>query len=573
MDSTERRYSSPQTTNMQNTNQASQLTHASLEELENWTTMDLDLMVRKFTSTSDCHQWARYVMTEESLDPIEISDETSSTPIEEAERRFIAFFLKLARTLFELARVPIFREITLASMVLKDRQRRIFTLKLRCTWIDFIPLDIYNSIFDITVRACDWMAENSPRSDHQEKILSSIHRQVFERLREQVPGGDSTIPVLKTAHQLGIPFMHLGLGAYQIGWGSQARRLDRSATELDSAIGAKLSHNKVTAGNLLRLAGLPAPVHVVVDEPASALAAAERLGFPVVVKPVDGDRGEGVTVDISDADELRTSVAHALQFSVAKKVIVERQVAGVCHRLFVANGGLLYAVKRWPIAVRGDGKRSVNDLVNEALKEQKRLPPWTRSRLRPLDERARAALAHEGLSPNTIPPMGSLAPLRRIESTADGGVDEEVTANVHPANLSAALIATKLFGLHVAGIDIISPDIARPWYENGAIINEVNFAPLFGGGDVSRSYIASFLTEFLNGDGRIPVERHDSEEAALAQQLLHHRQGRRCYFTTPTRTLDSCGKLVSMPFRKLNQRLKALVYRFDVDAIVYCLGD
>ena len=67
MDSTERRYSSPQTTNMQNTNQASQLAHASLEELENWTTMDLDLMVRKFTSTSDCHQWARYVMTEESL--------------------------------------------------------------------------------------------------------------------------------------------------------------------------------------------------------------------------------------------------------------------------------------------------------------------------------------------------------------------------------------------------------------------------------------------------------------------------------------------------------------------------
>lgn len=92
MDITERRYSSSQTTNMQNTNQASQLTHASLEELENWTTMDLDLMVRKFTSTSDCHQWARYVMTEESLDPIEISDETSSTPIEEAERRFIAFF-------------------------------------------------------------------------------------------------------------------------------------------------------------------------------------------------------------------------------------------------------------------------------------------------------------------------------------------------------------------------------------------------------------------------------------------------------------------------------------------------
>lgn len=97
-----------------------------------------------------------------------------------------------------------------------------------------------------------------------------------------------------------------------------------------------------------------------------------------------------------------------------------------------------------------------------------------------------------------------------------GGVDEDVSHCIYPANLDIALRAVELFRLQVAGVDIITPDIARPWFENGAIINEVNFAPLSGGGEISRQHIPTFLHRLLGGNGRIPVEVFVGGSAALS---------------------------------------------------------
>ena len=138
---------------------------------------------------------------------------------------------------------------------------------------------------------------------------------------------------------------------------------------------------------------------------------------------------------------------------------------------------------------------------------------------------------------------------------------------VHPENLYVSLQAAKLFGLHVAGIDIISPDITKPWYANGAIINEVNFAPLFGGAEISRSYIPAFFAEFIYGDGKIPIEVFDTEETALAFQKEQAAKGNRCYMTTASRTIDELGKKIVMPLKDLRQRIRALIMRSDVDSI------
>jgi cyanophycin synthetase len=96
--------------------------------------------------------------------------------------------------------------------------------------------------------------------------------------------------------------------------------------------------------------------------------------------------------------------------------------------------------------------------------------------------------------------------LRDIESTQWGGWDEEVTDQLHPDNLAIALQAAQLLGLSVAGVDVISQDITVPWHQNGAIVNEVNHAPLLGGGEISRRYIPEFLRGLMQGDGRIPTE-------------------------------------------------------------------
>lgn len=486
---------------------------------------------------------------------------------------FLAFFLRTLRLFCELGRLPVF-DVPRIVAVSRDTGSPLRpVVELELPLVPFVSESTYRIALDETVRLCDWMAASLPTPLNVGRVFDAVENRLIEPLRKRVPGGESTIPVLRAAHASGIPFMHLGQGVYQLGWGSRARRLDRGSTGLDSAMGAKLAESKAVTANILRLAGLPAPVHVVVGSEARALAAADRLGFPVVVKPADRDRGEGVSVDVMDHQAVRLGYAHARQQSKSGQVLIERQVAGVCHRLFVANGRLLYAVKRLPMSITGDGRHTIAQLVARAFDIETSRAPWRRSRIQPIDGKAIEALAAVGLSVESVLPAGVLAPLRRIESTADGGVDEDVTARVNRDNAAAAVAAAAVLGLHVAGVDIISPDIARPWHDNGAVINEVNFSPLFGGGEISRAAIPRFLADFVEGDGRIPVELFDAEDAARARQAQCRRDGIRCHVITSTMTVDSAGNALVMPFQDARQRIKALICRPDVDAIAAVLPE
>jgi hypothetical protein len=236
------------------------------------------------------------------------------------------------------------------------------------------------------------------------------------------------------------------------------------------------------------------------------------------------------------------------------------------------GGSLLYAVKRLPTGVYGDGARTVAALVEDECAAQRLKPAWQRSGMRPVDELARIALSAAGMTEQSVPTAGQFVPLRRIESTAWGGVDEEVTSFVHPENLRVALAATALFGLDVAGIDIISPDIARPWHSNGAIVNEVNYSPVLGGGDISRRHIPEYLDRLLDGDGRIPVEvfvgSDAAWQAALARREALRAKGRRAFLTNADLTLDGNGAELPMPIGGLYRRARALVLSSEVEALV-----
>jgi hypothetical protein len=162
--------------------------------------------------------------------------------------------------------------------------------------------------------------------------------------------------------------------------------------------------------------------------------------------------------------------------------------------------------------------------------------------------------------------------LRRIESTAWGGTDEDVTADIHPENVRVALAAAELLGLDVAGIDIVSPDIAVPWHRNGAIINEVNFAPLLGGGEISRRSIGEYLHRLLGGNGLIPVHAFLGGEAAWLAALDRRqasgddRAG--VFVTSAERTLDGNGQDRPMPFTSLYRRARALLLSRQVQALI-----
>lgn len=230
------------------------------------------------------------------------------------------------------------------------------------------------------------MLTNPITVENKELLLNNIFN-LINQILLQMPIGKSTIHILKEAFKKDIPFFHLGEGVYQLGLGSKSIKIDRSTTNIDSAIGSKLSQNKQSTANLLRLAGLPAPIHGITNSKEEALQIARQINFPLVVKPVDLDRGEGVSVNILNENELLKAFDLAYNLSKKKQVIVEKQVSGVCHRLFIVDDKLLYAVKRLPICVIANGYNTIEELIEKTNKKEALKIPWDSTKLfYPIDE-------------------------------------------------------------------------------------------------------------------------------------------------------------------------------------------
>lgn len=464
---------------------------------------------------------------------------------------FLGHGLALAMQLLQSAGVPAFERpgVETCQPVPGESGRwravivpeRIETIDPECQ-----ELALHNAL-----QACTAMA-GQPRSDAAQAAVNAGMARAIQQIGARVRAGKSTIPVLRAARQCGIPFLPVGAGLYQLGWGSKGVRIQRSATGGDSALGAQLVQSKSAAAAVLRGAGLPVPAHGLARQREDARSLARRLGWPVVVKPDDRDRGEGVAVDVDSDERLLAAFDAALACTTSRQVIVERQVPGVCHRLFIAAGRLLYGVRRLPKSVIGDGSSTVAELIQQANRRERSLPVWARSEPYPDDEAAQAALAAAGYSLQAVPPAGRPVPLRRIESTAAGGYDEDVTETTHPANVEIAVRAAALTGLEVAGVDIISTDITVPWYRNGAVINELNFAPLLGGGEISRRHISEYLARIVGGDGRIPVE-----------VVVDHSNGLR-----EARRRQQAWRERPLPFTTLAQRWRAVLLDRAVDALV-----
>lgn len=500
--------------------------------------------------------------------------ENSALPAQEAHACAKVFVSQLGawcQQLLVLGRIPMFAAPRVLSWQWQKDQPGAHGVKLGFEVLDHVAWDNYLFVLNFALSRLLQLAKLPITAVNKQDLFDSIERQVMHPLQQVTSTGKSTMPVLAQAHVLGIPWVHLGIGVYQLGWGSLARRMDRSSIDQDSAIGSRLVQNKVTCAALLRMASLPAPVHEVVGDVEKALKAAQKLAYPVVVKPTDRDRGEGITVDVNNDAALRLAFEHAHALAQNKQVIVERQAEGVCHRVFVAHGEILYAVKRLPMSVFGDGVQTVSQLVQSQWEQQQALPPWQRSELQLVDDLAVAEMARAGWQPDAVPGVDVRVPLRRIESTQWGGVDEEVTDAMHPDNRAIAILAAKVCGLAVAGVDIITTDLAVPWHTSGAIINEVNYAPLLGGGEISRRHIPTYLRALIPNNGQIPVEiirGSDAEEKARLRQVAYAQQGVRAFVASQALARDPDGVPVPMTAAALPARIKALLCRQDVDALL-----
>lgn len=268
-------------------------------------------------------------------------------------------------------------------------------------------------------------------------------------------------------------------GFVQLGWGRQAQRLDSSFTGHTSTLATRIARHKVQTKQLLAQALLPVPQGGIAANETQALLWAEKLGWPVAVKPSNQDQGNGVTAGIADKELLLDAFRKANGFS-SQSVIVEKHIAGDDHRLLVVGGRLLAATRRTPGGVWGDGVHSVAELLTQ-LNADPRRGTGKRSMLIKIELNAEATenLSSQGLQPDSVPAPGQFVSLRRSANISMGGTADDVTSVIHPDNRALAIRAARMLDLDIAGVDFLCPDIRKSWRQVGGAICEVNAQPGF----------------------------------------------------------------------------------------------
>ncbi len=481
----------------------------------------------------------------------------------------------LSRELLQAVRAPVFDPGKILAIEASGQEQGHYTVRAIVPWFDHMPVTPLQRAYQAATRVFMAVARDATKPQYVAQILQQLYDNFIKQMWRLMPGGESTVPVLANAHHRGIPIRHIGNGVYQLGWGKQARLVDRSAIDSDSTIGSRLSNNKLFTATLLKLAGLPAPQHILVNNEQEAINAAQRIDWPVVIKPIDRDRGEGIVVDINDNNNLLHAYREALKLS--RGVLVEKQVEGVCHRIYVSKGEVLYANSRLAKSVTGDGIHTVAELIETSNSAELKKLPWRRLKPCPSDQEAILCLSQAGFEMTSIPAEGERAPLRRIEATAWGGASDDHSDAIHPHNREIAIQAAELFGLDSAGVDLITPDISVPWHENSAIINEVNFAPLLGShrtGYKLEGALARFIENHVSGDGRIPVDvfvGKASVPAATARQKLHVDKGIDCFMTSHSKSRSPTGDDIHIAAPNLFGKCRALLMNRAVEALVIAI--
>jgi cyanophycin synthetase len=301
------------------------------------------------------------------------------------------------------------------------------------------------------------------------------------RLAERQAFGPSTQAIIDEAVSRDIPYIRLDRHSLvQLGQGVHQQRIRATMTSRTSAIGVDIASDKSLTNRLLDSAGLPVPRSEVVDTEDGAVAAARRIGFPCVVKPLDGNHGRGVHLDLRDEDAVRKAFHGALAQSRSGDVVVETYVFGSDYRCLVIGGTLAAVAERVPASVTADGEHTVRELVELANQDPRRGIGHEKVLTRiKLDQAAEELVRQQGFDCDEVPPEGTWIKLALTGNMSTGGTSIDRTIEAHPDNVEIAETAARIVGLDVAGIDFICPDIATPVRETGGGIVEVNAAPGF----------------------------------------------------------------------------------------------
>ncbi|MBX3703255.1 MAG: cyanophycin synthetase [Steroidobacteraceae bacterium] len=291
--------------------------------------------------------------------------------------------------------------------------------------------------------------------------------------------GPSTASLVQAAEKRGIPYLRLNdRSLIQLGHGKYQQRVQATVTGRTPHIAVELASDKEETNRILGALGLPVPRQELVQTEREAVRAANRLGYPVVTKPYNGNHGRGISIRLTSDEEVVRGFAVAREHS--RSVIVETFLEGDDHRLLVVNGELIAATRRTPGHVTGDGLHTVAQLIEIVNQDPRRGVGHEKVLTRlELDGQAQAMLARAGLAADSVPAAGQRVFLRSTANLSTGGTATDVTDVIHPDNRDMAVRAVKAIGLDVGGVDFLSKDITLSYREIGGGICEINAAPGF----------------------------------------------------------------------------------------------
>jgi len=299
----------------------------------------------------------------------------------------------------------------------------------------------------------------------------------LRELDEDVRLGPSTGSIVDAAVARGVPYRRLTEGSLvQFGWGSKQKRIQAAETSGTSAIAEAIAQDKDLTKMLLQAAGVPVPQGHVATDPDEAWEIANQIGFPVVVKPRDGNQGKGVAVNIETREQLNK--AFAVACTISSDVIIEQYIPGHDFRMLVIGNQLIAAARRDPPSVIGDGKHTITQLIDavnlDPLRGDGHATALTKIRL---DDIALATLANQGFNAQSVPENGQRILLRNNANLSTGGSATDVTDEVHPELAARMVTAAQMVGLDIAGVDLVAETVVKPMEEQRAGIVEINAAP------------------------------------------------------------------------------------------------
>ena len=337
--------------------------------------------------------------------------------------------------------------------------------------------------------------------------------QTMRELRQNERLGPSTGSIVEEAASRGIPWIRLNkYSLCQLGYGANQKRIQATVTSETSSIGVELAGDKEDTKFLLEQAEIAVPRGDIISKESRLEEACNFVGYPLVIKPIDGNHGRGITVDINTY-EGALEAFHAAK-EVSQKIIVEKYITGEDHRLLVINNVLVAAAKRTPAHVIGDGKSTIKELVDKANEDPRRgyghenvLTMIT------INDLTKTIIKDAGYSVDSIIPKWEMLKLKDTGNLSTGGTAEDLTDIVHPANVSMVERISKIIDLDICGIDIMTSDISQPLSETGGAVLEVNagpgfrmhLAPTIG---LPRNVAAPVVDKLfpIQGDkGRIPI--------------------------------------------------------------------